>query len=303
MKRIFINKKKAIHMDVPLNVIHRESHTIYSSTSIDNTAKIHPTAKIADRVTIGPWVFIGKNVEIGEGTRIDAHAVISQNTTMGKNNHIHANAVVGGDPQDLSYRGEDTWLKMGDGNIVREFVTLNRGSIGGGGFTTIGNKNFFLSYSHVAHDCHVGNETLFTNNSAIAGHVTVDDCAIIGAYSAVHQFARIGAYSFLAHAAQVSQDIPPYMLVKGAPAVPIGLNLVGLRRRGFSNETISGLKKAFRIMYRDSLSLKEVIAALTALIPETPEVKLILDLIESSKRGVARKQNASRFTLSPSANS
>lgn len=303
MKRIFINKKKAIHMDVPLNVIHRESHTIYSSTSIDNTAKIHSTAKIADRVTIGPWVFIGKNVEIGEGTRIDAHAVISQNTAMGKNNHIHANAVVGGDPQDLSYRGEDTWLKMGDGNIVREFVTLNRGSIGGGGLTTIGNKNFFLSYSHVAHDCHVGNETLFTNNSAIAGHVTVDDYAIIGAYSAVHQFARIGAYSFLAHAAQVSQDIPPYMLVKGAPAVPIGLNLVGLRRRGFSNETISGLKKAFRIMYRDSLSLKEVIAALTALIPETPEVKLILDLIESSKRGVARKQNASRFTLSPSANS
>ena len=254
---------------------------------IDDTAKIHATAKMGKNVTIGPFVFIGKNVEIGEGTRIDAHAVISQNTIMGKNNIIHSFAAIGGDPQDLGYRGEDTFLKMGNDNIVREFVTLNRGTVGGGGTTHIGNKNFFLSYSHVAHDCHVGNETLFINNASIAGHVTVDDFAIMGAYSAAHQHAHVGAYSFLAHMAQISQDIPPYMLVKGVPGVPVALNLVGLRRRGFSNETISGLKKAFKIMYHEHLPLKEMTAALEDLVIEVPQVQLILDLM----RFIAKNNN------------
>lgn len=256
---------------------------------IDPTAKIHPTAKVADNVTIGPWVCIGEHVEIGEGTRIDAHAVISKHTIMGKNNHIHSHAVVGGDPQDLSYRGEVTWLKMGDGNIVREFVTINRGSAKSG-TTTIGNKNCFLSYSHVAHDAHIGNEVLFVNNASIAGHVTVDDFAIIGAYSAVHQFTHIGAYSFLVHAAQVSHDIPPFMLVKGTPGIPIALNVVGLRRRGFSPETMSGLKKAYKIMYRQGIPLKELEAQLAALACETPEIQLIIDLMKNSKRGIVRKQ-------------
>ena len=258
---------------------------------IDPTAKIHATAKIDEHVTIGPWVYIGKDVTIGAGTRIDAHAVVMQHTVMGKNNHIHSHAVVGGDPQDLSYRGEETWLKMGDGNIVREFVTLNRGSAGGVGTTTIGNKNCFLSYSHVAHDAHIGNEVLFVNNASIAGHVAVDDFAIVGAYAAVHQFTRIGAYSFLVHATQVSHDIPPFMLVKGTPGVPIALNLVGLRRRGFTQDTISGLKKAHRLMYRQGLSLKELEGSLERLAIETPEVQLIIDLMKNSKRGILRKQS------------
>jgi len=256
---------------------------------IDPTAKIHSTAKIADGVTIGPWVYIGEHVEIGEGTRIDAHAVVLRHTLMGKNNHIHSHAVVGGDPQDLGYRGEEVWLKMGDENIVREFVTINRGSTKSG-TTIVGNKNCFLSYSHVAHDCHIGNEALFVNNASLAGHVTVDDYAIIGAYAAVHQFTRIGSYSFLVHAAQVSHDIPPFMLVKGTPGVPIALNLVALRRRGFSAEAISGLKKAYRLMYRQGLPLKELEAALAELSTTTPEVKLIIDLMSSSKRGIVRKQ-------------
>src|SRR3990167_100595 len=261
------------------------------TATIDETVRIHSTAKIAANVIIGPWVFIGKNVEIGEGNRIDSHAVISKNTVLGKNNHIHSHAAIGGDPQDLSYRDEETFLTIGDHNIVREFVTLNRGTKNGGGITQIGNKNFFMSYSHVAHDCHVGNETLFINNASIAGHVTVDDFAIMGAYSAAHQFSHIGAYSFLAHAAQISQDVPPYMLVKGIPGVPTALNIVGLRRRSFSNETISGLKKAFKIMYHEHLSLVEMTKALEILSIQIPEVQLILKLMHDSKRGIVRRQS------------
>lgn len=257
---------------------------------IDATAKIHHTAKIANDVVIGPWVCIGEHVMIGAGTCIDAHAVVKQHTIMGKNNHIHSHAVVGGDPQDLNYRGEETWLVMGDGNIVREFATVNRGSTGGVGTTYVGDKNCFLSYSHVAHDAHIGNEVLFVNNASIAGHVTVDDFAIMGAYSAVHQFTRIGSYSFLVHAAQVSHDIPPFMLVKGTPGIPIALNLVGLKRRGFSAETISGLKKAYKLMYRQSLSLKALENALAKLSIETPEVQLIINVMKESKRGIVRKQ-------------
>jgi UDP-N-acetylglucosamine acyltransferase len=263
--------------------------TEQQNAMIDSTARIHPTAKIADNVTIGPWAYVGEHVEIGKGTKIDAHAVVLRHTVMGKNNHIHSHAVVGGDPQDLSYRGEPVWLKMGDDNIVREFVTINRGSTKSG-TTHIGNKNCFLSYSHVAHDCHIGNEILFVNNASVAGHVTVDDYAIIGAYAAVHQFTRIGSYSFLVHAAQVSHDIPPYMLVKGTPGVPIALNLVALRRRGFSTESISGLKKAYRLMYRQGLSLKELEDALIELSRQTPEIQLIIDLMKTSKRGIVRKQ-------------
>ena len=256
---------------------------------IDPTAKNDPSAKIADDVVIGPWVYIGEHVEIGAGTRIDAHAVVLRHTIMGKNNHIHSHAVVGGDPQDLSYCGEETWLKMGDNNVVREFVTINRGSAKSG-TTMVGNKNCFLSYSHVAHDAHIANEVLFVNNASIAGHVTVDDFAIIGAYAAVHQFTRIGSYSFLVHATQVSHDIPPYMLVKGTPGIPIALNLIALRRRGFSADTISGLKKAYRLMYRQGMPLKELEAMLIELARETPEVQLIIDLMKNSKRGIVRKQ-------------
>ena len=256
---------------------------------IDETARIHPSAKISNNVTIGPWVLIGEKVTIGAGTKIDAHAVVSKHTTIGENNHIHSHAVVGGDPQDLSYAGEETWLEMGNDNVVREFVTINRGSAKTEKITRVGNNNCFLSYSHVAHDAVIGDHVLFVNSSSIAGHVTVDDYAIIGAYVAVHQFTRIGAYSFLVHAAQVSHDIPPFMLVKGSPGVPIALNVVGLRRQGFKASLLRELKKAYRILYRDNLPLQTVEEELKLLADETPEINLILDVMRSSKRGFIRK--------------
>lgn len=258
---------------------------------IDDTARIHSSAVIGESVTIGPWVSIGPNVVIGDHTKIESHAVILRDTTLGQHNHIHSHAVVGGDPQDLTYRGEKTVLKIGDHNTVREFVTINRGSVLGGGVTTVGNHNCFLSYSHVAHDAVIGDHVLFVNNASIAGHVTVDDYAIIGAYVAVHQFTRIGAYSFLVHAAQVSHDIPPFMLVKGTPGLPIALNVVGLKRRGFTDEKISGLKKAFRCMYRQNLSSEEMHNTLAALAKETAEVHFIIELLKNSKRGIVRKQS------------
>ncbi|HLD84796.1 MAG TPA: acyl-ACP--UDP-N-acetylglucosamine O-acyltransferase [Coxiellaceae bacterium] len=258
-------------------------------TLIDSSAKIHSSVKIANNVTVGSFAFIGEHVEIGEGSKIDAHAVITKNTILGKNNHIYSHAVIGGDPQDLMYRGEETWLKMGDDNIVREFATINRGSHKEDLVTIVGNSNCFLSYSHVAHDARVGNHTLFINNASIGGHVTVHDFAIIGASVMVHQFACIGAYSFLVHAAQVTHDIPPFMLAKGSPAVPVGLNLVGLRRHSFSQETIRGLKTAYRLLYRDGLSLEEAKTALTELVKVTPKVQMIIDLMQNSKRGVLRK--------------
>lgn len=279
-----------------VSVTSKASKIKMTKSLIDPTAKIHASAKIASDVAIGPWVCIGEAVEIGSGTRIEAHAVVKQHTIMGKNNHIHSHAVVGGDPQDLSYRGEETWLKMGDNNIIREFVTINRGSAKSG-TTFVGNKNCFLSYSHVAHDAHIGNEVLFVNNASIAGHVMVDDFAIIGAYAAVHQFTRIGSYSFLVHATQVSHDIPPFMLVKGTPGIPFALNLVALRRRGFSAETISVLKKAYRLMYRQGLTMKELESSLAELAKEAVEVQLIIDLMKNSKRGIVRKQ-AIRFDVS-----
>lgn len=259
------------------------------NSTIHESAHIHPTAKIAEDVVIGPWVLIGPHVTIGPGTRIDAHAVIKNHTILGSHNHIHAHAVVGGDPQDLGYQGEETWLTLGDHNVVREFVTINRGSAKGAKVTKIGNHNCFLSYSHVAHDASIGNNVLFVNNASIAGHVVIDDYAIIGAYAAVHQFTRIGAYSFLVHAAQASHDIPPFMLVKGTPGVPIALNIVGLRRHGFSNATLSELKKAFRIMYRQNLPLDNVKEQLSEMAAKTPEIKMMLEVINNAKRGVLRK--------------
>lgn len=257
---------------------------------IDETARIHPSAVIAENVIIGPWVCIGEQVTVGAGSRIDAHAVIPHHVKMGENNHIHSHAVVGGDPQDLGYRGEQTWLHMGDNNVVREFVSINRGSTKEDKVTRIGNNNCFLSYSHVAHDARIGNHVLFINNALIAGHVTVDDYAILGAYSSVHQFTRIGSYSFLVHAAQASHDIPPFMMVKGTPGIPIALNAVALRRKGFKSEVLRDLKKAFRIMYRQNLPLKTVEAELEAMAVNTPEINLILDVMKNTKRGILRKQ-------------
>lgn len=257
---------------------------------ISPAAHIHPSAKIAENVQIAPGVFIGEQVEIGANSVIGPNAVIYKNTVIGKNNRIHSHAAVGGDSQDLKYKGEEAWLRMGDNNIVREFVTINRGSDGKENITLVGDNNCFFACAHVAHDARIGNSVLFVNNAVVAGHVTVEDHAIIGAHASVHQFTRIGAYSFLAQATQVPNDIPPFMMVTGVPGIPVGLNLTGLRRHGFSHDTIRGLKKAFRLMYQDRLPLKEVETALAEMVVDVPEVQKILDLIRASERGIVRKQ-------------
>lgn len=256
---------------------------------IDARAMVDPSAKIGKNVAVGPWTVIGPEVEIGDDTTIAAHVVIERNVRMGRRNQIHPFACIGGDPQDLNYRGEETWLDMGDDNVVREYVTLNRGSAGGAGVTRIGNKNTFLTSSHVAHDCQIANEVLFTNHATVAGHVTIENYAIMGAFTAVHQFTRIGAYSFLSRATEVGKDIPPFMLVANIPGYPCGLNLVGLRRRGFSNDTLRVLKNAYKIMYRSGLRLDAAVEELKKLADTSPEVQQILDFIKHSERGIARR--------------
>jgi len=263
--------------------------TFENSIQLDSRALIHPTAKIGNNVLIGPWSMIGPNVKIGDNTKIGSHVVIECNTQLGRNNIVHSYAALGGDPQDLSYRGEDTYLKIGDHNIIREFVTINRGSASGNGVTSIGNKNYFLAYSHVAHDCHLKDNILMINNATLAGHVTIYEYVILGAFTAVHQFCRVGAYSFLSRATEVSKDIPPYMLVKGLPGFPCGLNTVGLKRNGFSEEALQGLKKAYQIMYRRSLKFEDVKKELAKLAKIYLEVQRIIDLINESERGIARR--------------
>ncbi|MFT3742580.1 MAG: acyl-ACP--UDP-N-acetylglucosamine O-acyltransferase [Gammaproteobacteria bacterium] len=255
---------------------------------IDSRAIIDPSAKIAEGVHIGPFAVIGPNVEIGEGTQIASHAVICQNTKMGRNNKIHAFAALGGDPQHSHYKDEPTYLEIGDNNVIREFCTLNRGTVQGAHVTRIGHRNFLMAYAHVAHDCIVGNDIILANNASLAGHVQVDDFVVFGAFCGVHQFVRIGQHSFLGRATKVGQDIPPYVLVTGNPGAPRGLNSVGLKRRGFSEQTIRMLRRAYMIVYRKGLKLKDAIDELQTMLPECKELQPFIDALMNSKRGVAR---------------
>ncbi|WP_267256510.1 acyl-ACP--UDP-N-acetylglucosamine O-acyltransferase [Coxiella endosymbiont of Ornithodoros maritimus] len=255
---------------------------------IDERAIIHPSVTIGSNVTIGPWTLIKENAIIGDGTEIAAHVMIDRNTILGKKNKIYSYASVGSDPQHLGYKGEESCLEVGDNNIIREFVTINRGTKEGHSVTRIGDNNYLMAYSHVAHDCVVGSNVIFANTASIAGHVSVGDHAILGAFSGVHQFCRVGAYCFLGRAAKVYQDILPYMLVTGNPGAPSGLNTVGLRRHGFNGNTMRSLKQAFRLIYRGNLGLEGIRLELEKLAKETPEVSHLLNMINTSSRGFAR---------------
>jgi UDP-N-acetylglucosamine acyltransferase len=261
-----------------------------TSTRIHPSVIIDPSAKIASNVIIGAYAIIGPNVVVGADCRIESHACVHRDTILGQGNHIYSYASVGSDPQDLTYDGSLTRLEIGDHNIIREYVSINRGSPKER-LTKVGNNNCILAYSHIAHDCHVGNGIRFVNNATLAGHVRVDDHAIIGAFTAVHQFCRIGSYSFLSRATQVTKDVPPYMIIEGFPGYPHGLNLVGLRRHGFGRDAINGLKKAYRYLFMQGLPLKEAMEKLRALVLDCPEAQLIVDFIESSERGIQRKES------------
>jgi UDP-N-acetylglucosamine acyltransferase len=251
-------------------------------------AIIDPSARIAPDAQIGPYVVIGPGVEINSGTSIGAHTVIHRHTKIGCNNQVDAFVSLGGDPQHTHYKGEMTHLEIGDNNIIREFCTLNRGTVQGGGITRLGNGNFLMAYAHIAHDCVVGNEVVLANNTSLAGHVTVGDYVIFGAFCGVHQFVNIGAYSFLGRATKVGQDIPPYVLVTGSPGSPRGLNLVGLKRHGFNEKTLRTLRRAYSLVYRQGLRLQDAVDQLVPMIDVCPELKPFIEMLERSKRGMAR---------------
>lgn len=255
---------------------------------IHPTALIHPAARIGQDVRIGPYAVIGEHVVIGDRTTIGPHAVIEGRTQIGCDNQIFQFASVGAIPQDLKYRGEETTLRIGDRNIVREFVTLHLGTTEGGGETVIGNDNLFMAYCHVAHDCHVGNHVIMANGSTLAGHVEVQDYAILGGLSAIHQFTRVGAHVMISGGAMVNQDVPPYTIAQGDRARTVGLNLVGLKRRGFSEETIAAVKAAYRMVFRSGLRLEEALKKMMDELGDVPEVVFFVEFIRNSQRGIAR---------------
>jgi len=255
---------------------------------IGNEPVIDPSAKIGKDVTIGPWTVIGPEVEIGDGCDIASHVVIKSHTRVGKNNRIFQFASVGEDPSDKKYHGEVSWLEMGDNNIVREGATLHRGTESGGGITRIGSDNLFMPYTHVAHDCILGNHIIFSNNAAVSGHVIVEDWAILSGYAGVYQFLRIGAHSFVGGLTHINMDVPAYVVVKGTPAEPKGINITGLERRGFSKDSIRAIRQAYKIIYRQGLKIDEALNQLEPLVKEHAELQLLIDSIKASHKGIIR---------------
>ena len=249
---------------------------------------IDPTAKVGKDVTIGPWTIIGPEVEIGDGCRIASHVVIKSHTRLGRNNTVFQFSSIGEDPSDKKYAGETTWLEVGDDNVFREGANIHRGTGAGGGITRIGSGNLFMPYTHVAHDCMVGNNTIFSNNAAISGHVVVDDWAILSGYAGVYQFLRIGAHSFVGGQTHVNMDVPAYVMVKGDPPAPRGINVTGLERRGFSREAIKAIRSGYKILYRQGLSVEEALLELGKLAATHPEVQVLADSVQASEKGIIR---------------
>jgi len=255
---------------------------------IDARAIVDPAAELAEDVEVGPYAVIGAGVRIGAGCRIGPHAVIEGPTRIGRDNHIFQFASVGTAPQDKKYGGEPTELVIGDGNTIREFVTINRGTVQDEGVTRIGDDNWIMAYVHIAHDCQVGSHTIFANNASLAGHVRVEDYAILGGFTLVHQFCAIGTHAFTAFGTGVAKDIPPFVMVSGSPAHPHGLNVEGLRRRGFSSEAIQELKRAYKTLYRSGLTLEEAIGRLREQAGRVPEVATMVAFLEKQTRGIVR---------------
>jgi len=258
------------------------------SGSIHATAVVAPDAVLSEGVEIGAYTVIGPRVEIGPRTRIGAHAVVHGHTRLGSDNDVHSFASVGDAPQDKKYKGEPTRLEVGDRNVIREFVTLNRGTTKDRGVTTIGSDNLFMAYSHVAHDCVVGNQCVLANYATLGGHVVLGDWVIMGGYAGVHQFCKVGAHAFLANNAAVTRDVPPYVMAVGTPAKPHSINSEGLKRRGFTPEQIRNLRNAYRILYRSGLRLEEALEQLQQAAKEQPEVQALVDFIPQSTRSLVR---------------
>lgn len=256
---------------------------------IDERAVIDPSAVIGTNVEIGPYSVIGPDVVIGDDSWIGPHVVIKGPTKIGRSNRIYQFASIGEDPQDKKYSGdEQSSLEIGDGNLIREYCSINRGTEGGGGKTVIGNDNWIMAYVHIAHDCIVGNSTIFANNATLAGHVTIDDYVILGGYTGIHQFCHLGRHCFTAGLSMVGKDVPPFLMVAGDRAKPTGLNREGLKRNGFTKETIDLLRKVYKIVYRNGLTTKQALEALEELESQSEAVREFSDFIEKSSRGIIR---------------
>src|SRR5438876_2496717 len=250
------------------------------------TAQVDAKAELAADVEIGAYSVVGKDVRIGAGTVVGPHVVITGRTTIGARNRIFQFASVGDIPQDRKYGGEPTALSIGDDNVIREYVSIHAGTLQDRGTTTIGDRNWLLGYTHIAHDCRVGDQTTFSNNSQLAGHVTIDDFVTLGGFTGVHQFCRIGAHAMIAAGAIVLQDVPPFVTVAGAPAKPAGTNNEGLRRRGFSAGDIAVIRRAYKALYREGLSLPDAKARLGQSAAEAEVLAPLVAFLASSERGI-----------------
>ncbi|MCD6353006.1 MAG: acyl-ACP--UDP-N-acetylglucosamine O-acyltransferase [Proteobacteria bacterium] len=255
---------------------------------IHKTAIIDSSVILGDGVKIGPYSVIGPQVTIGDNTKIDSHVIIKGPTRIGKRCSFYPFSSIGDVPQDLKFKGEDTKLVIGDDNMIREYVTINRGTEEGRGLTVIGNHNFLMAYTHIAHDCTINNNVIMANGATLAGHIIIEDFAILGGLVAVHQFVTIGRNAFIGGCSAVSQDVPPFCLAAGNRVRLHGLNLTGLKRANFSSEAIRNLKKAYRILFRSSLTLKEGILQTQQTIKDSSEVDHLIEFLQKSKRGIHR---------------
>jgi UDP-N-acetylglucosamine acyltransferase len=255
---------------------------------IDQRAVIDRTAELAGDVSVGAFSVIGHDVIIDHGTWIGPHVVINGPTQIGRENRIHPFASIGDAPQDKKYSGEPTRLEIGDRNVIREYVTINRGTVQHGGVTRLGDGNWIMAYAHIAHDCQVANQTVFANGASLAGHVSVDDCAILGGFTLVHQFCAIGAHAFCAFGSVINKDVPPFVTVTGNPARSSGLNTEGLRRHGFPDETRKALRRAYRTLYRSNLSLQAALQRLHDQSRQDEAVAVLAAFVERAKRGIVR---------------
>jgi UDP-N-acetylglucosamine acyltransferase len=256
------------------------------------TAIVEPGAVIHDSAEIGAYSIIGANVVVGARTRVGPHVVIDGNTRIGEDNVFYQFSSIGAPPQDKKYAGEPTRLEIGDRNTIREFCTFNRGTVQDVGVTRLGNDNWIMAYVHLAHDCQIGNHTIFANNAQLAGHVHVGDWAIMGGFSNVHQFCKIGAHAMVGMSTSLTQDVPPYVILSGNPAQAHGINSEGLKRRGFSREAITAIRHAYKVLYKSGLTLEEAKAALEVQEQSEPEfaveLKLIRDFLQNVSRGIVR---------------
>jgi UDP-N-acetylglucosamine acyltransferase len=252
-------------------------------------AVVAPTAVLGPGTEIGPYAVVGEHVELGPGCVLHAHAMVNGPSKIGANNIFHPFCSIGGDPQDLKFQGERTELLVGEGNTFREYVTVSRGTAGGGGKTTIGRGNLFMAYAHVAHDCHVGDQTIFANGATLAGHVTVESFATIGAFSPIHQFCRVGRYAYVGACTVITQDVPPFSrVVTARETKSYGVNAIGLERKGFSPERLKVLQQAYRLLGRSKLNTAQALAAMRETLPDSEDVRELIRFIEQAERGIVK---------------